>query len=194
MPRKILILQGHPDPAGGHLCHAFARAYAEGAREAGHGVEYIEIAHLDFPLLQTQFDYEHGKLPESLIHAGELLGWADHYVILFPIWAGTMPALLKGFLEQVMRPGIAFEYQEKAFPKKLLAGRSARLMVTMGMPAFIYRFFYLAHGVKGLERSILKFSGISPVRTSYFGGIGAVHNPKAAGWLDMVRRLGAEGI
>jgi putative NADPH-quinone reductase len=80
---------------------------------------------------------------------------AQHLVIVFPLWHGTMPALLKAFLEQVMRPGVALEYRKHGFSRGLLAGRSVRLVVTMGMPALIYRWYFRAHGVRGLERSIL---------------------------------------
>ena len=65
--------------------------------------------------------------------------WAQHWVFLFPLWHGTMPALLKGFLEHIFRPGFAMEYQKNGFPKRLLAGRSARIVVTMGMPVLLYR-------------------------------------------------------
>ena len=50
MPKTVAILQGHPDPAGGHLCHALADAYAEGAAAAGHRVLRVEIAQLDVPV------------------------------------------------------------------------------------------------------------------------------------------------
>ncbi len=58
MARRLAILQGHPDPAGGHLCHALADAYAAGAVAAGHAVARIEVAQLDFPLLRTPRDYQ----------------------------------------------------------------------------------------------------------------------------------------
>ena len=64
-PKRILILQGHPDPAGGHLCHALAGAYAEGARESGHTVEVVTIAALDFPMLRTQAEWTQGELPPA---------------------------------------------------------------------------------------------------------------------------------
>jgi putative NADPH-quinone reductase len=81
-----------------------------------------------------------------------------------------MPALLKGFFEQTLRPGFAFgKAQAGRMPPKLLKGRSARIVVTMGMPAFFYRIFYRAHSVKSLRRNILEFVGIGPVRTTVIG-------------------------
>ena len=67
MTRRIAIIQGHPDPAGHHLLHAMADAYAEGATSAGHEVRRIEVAKLEFPLLRTQVDFETGALPPALV-------------------------------------------------------------------------------------------------------------------------------
>jgi len=102
MTKRIAIIQGHPDPAGQHLLDAMADAYAEGATAAGHEVRRIGVAKLDFPLLRTQADFESGALPPALEHPRENLRWAEHWVFLFPLWHGTMPAFFKGFLEQVL--------------------------------------------------------------------------------------------
>jgi putative NADPH-quinone reductase len=186
----VAIIQGHPDPAGGHLCHALADAYAQGAMAAGHGVARIELVRLDFPLLRTQQDFETGQLPQALVPARDGIVAAQHVVIVFPLWLGTMPALVKAFLEQVMRPGIAFEYRKQGFPRRLLTGRSARLVVTMGMPALIYRWYFRAHGVRGLERSILRFAGMKPVRESLFGMVEAADAARRQRWLDRMKDYG----
>jgi putative NADPH-quinone reductase len=109
---------------------------------------------------------------------------AQHLVIVFPLWHGTMPVLLKAFLEQVMRPGVALEYRKHGFPRGLLAGRSGRLVVTMGVPAVIYRWYFRAHGVRGLERSVLRFAGMAPVRETLLGMVDAASEAKRQGWLD----------
>ncbi|HYH18836.1 MAG TPA: NAD(P)H-dependent oxidoreductase [Azospirillum sp.] len=193
MARRIVVIQGHPDPDPRRLCRALADAYAEGARAAGHSVTRVDIAALDVPLLRTQHAFEHEPAPESLRPAQKAIVEAEHVVLVFPLWLGTMPALVKAFLEQVMRPGVAFAYQEKGNPKLLLAGRSARLVVTMGMPAFVYRFWYFAHGLKGLERNILRFVGIKPVRETLFGMVGAASEAKRRSWLEKMRTLGTKG-
>jgi putative NADPH-quinone reductase len=193
MARRIAVIQGHPDPDPARLCRALGDAYAEGAQAGGHVVDRIDLARLDFQLLRDQQAFEHGEVPDVLRPASEAVRSADHLVIIFPLWLGTMPALVKGFLEQVMRPGVAFEYQAKGFPKKLFKGKSARLVVTMGMPAFAYRWLYMAHGLKGLERSILGFVGIGPIRETLFGGVGAATEEKRKSWLEKMRQLGAAG-
>ena len=187
---RILIIQGHPDPSPERLCRTLAGAYGEGALAAGHEVETIDLAALDIQLLRTQSEFEQGGVPDGLKAAAEAIREAEHIVLVFPIWLGTMPALVKAFLEQVLRPGVAFAYRDKGLPEKLLKGRSARVVVTMGMPAIAYRLWFRAHGVKALERNILKFVGISPVRTTMIGGIGAIGEAKRRSWLEEMRRLG----
>src|SRR3546814_4498760 len=76
-----------------------------------------------------------------------------------------MPALLKGFFEQALRPGSAFAYRPDGGTERLLDGRSARIIITMGMPAWVFSWIHLGHGVKVLSRTILGLRGIAPVRT-----------------------------
>ena len=192
MTRRITIIQGHPDPAGNHLLNAMADAYAEEARSAGHEVRRIEVAQLDFPLLRTQAEFETGELPAALMPARDDMRWAEHWLFLFPLWRGTMPASFKGFLEQIFRPGFAMAYREKGFPKRLLAGRSARIVVTMGMPALLYRWYFGAFGVRGFERSMLGFAGIRPIRESFYG-LTFADQKKRARWIEDMRRCARRG-
>jgi putative NADPH-quinone reductase len=71
------------------------------------------------------------------------VAWADHLVIIYPLWLGSMPGMLKSFFEQLLRPGFAFAPAAgRGMPRKLLKGRSARIIVTMGMPALFYRWYF----------------------------------------------------
>lgn len=190
--KRIVLIQGHPDTTGPHLCHALAAAYAAGAEDAGHTVRFIQVADLDFPLLRSQHAWEEGPLPAGLQQAQTDIRWAEHIVLFFPLWLGDMPALLKGFLEQVARPGFAFEHEagHATFTKKGLTGRSARVVVTMGMPALIYRWYFRAHSVKSLRRNILGFVGIAPVHETLIGMVGDLKANDASRWLAKLRRLG----
>ena len=194
MPERIALIQAHPDPAGGHLCHALAQAYADGARRAGREVRVIDVAQLDFPLLRSQKDWQEGEVPASLRPAQETLRWADHLVFFFPLWLGDMPALLKGFLEQIARRGFAFEPVEgNPLGRKLLTGRSARVVVTMGMPAQVYRWYFRAHSVRSLERNILGFVGIGPIHETLIGGVDGLSAAGVRRWLDEMAERGAAG-
>lgn len=192
MPRHVLVVIGHPDPSPNRLCRALANAYLEGAEQAGHAVRRVDLATLSFPLLRTMDEFERGSVSDSLNEAAESVVWAEHIVFVFPLWLGTMPALLKAFLEQVMRPGVAFAYPEGTvgFDKTLLQGCSARIVVTMGMPSFFYRFWFLGHGVAGMRRNILNFVGIRPVRETLFGLVASANDATRAKWIQRMRKLG----
>lgn len=191
MRKRILLIQGHPDRSHEHLCHALEDAYANGARLAGHEVRRTHVADLEFPLLRTQEEWEHGELPPCLKQAQLDISWSEHMVLFFPLWLGDMPALLKGFLEQVARPGFAFQPEAtNPLAKKALKGRSARVVVTMGMPALVYRWYFLAHSVRSLERNILGFVGISPVHDTLIGMTGRPSIAKVAGWVGKLEGLG----
>jgi putative NADPH-quinone reductase len=193
MVRHIVVIQGHPDAQVRHFGHALADAYAKGAEDGGHEVRRIEVATLDFPLLRTKDEFE-GTPPESIRIAQETIRWADHLVIVYPLWHGSMPALLKAFFEQVFRPGFGVEYHKSGrMPKKLLIGKSARIVVTMGMPAFFYRWFFFAHSLKSLERNILSFSGIGPIKASLIGTVEGMSEEQRAAWSEKIRVLGERG-
>jgi putative NADPH-quinone reductase len=190
--RRILVLQGHPDGAAPHFGHALAASYAAAARAAGHALREVDVAQLDFPLLRSKADWEGGALPPALAAAQADIAWAEHLVLLFPLWLGGMPALLKGFLEQVLRPGFALSRAEAgALPKKLLAGRSARVVVTMGMPALVYRWYFRAHSLRALERNILGFVGIAPIAETLVGSVEGLVEKERARWLERLAELGA---
>lgn len=193
MFKRILIIQAHPDLSQPHLCHALAASYAKGAEATGHVVRQISVAALDFPLLRSQKDWEEGTVPPSLKPAQEDIRWAEHIVFFFPLWLGDMPALLKGFLEQVARPGFAILREKGGNPwgSKGLTGRSARVVVTMGMPAMVYRLYFRAHSVKSLKRNVLGFVGIAPVHETLIGMTGDMKPEAVAKWLAKLEQLGA---
>lgn len=193
---RILIIIGHPDPAPDRFGRALAQAYAEGAKAGGHELRLVDLALLDLPSLRSRHEFETAGIPPSLAQASADLHWAGHVVIVFPLWLGTMPALLKAFLEQLIRPGVAFAYPERgrSIARPLLAGRSARLVVTMGMPSLLYRFWYLSHGVAGLRRNILGFAGIRPVRQSFIGLVEGASEARRARWLARMVDLGRRAV
>jgi len=190
---QIVTIQGHPDNSSGHFCHALEEAYREGASSAGHKIDSINLAELDFPWLRSREDWE-GDLPQSLEEAARLIQQAEHLVFFYPLWLGTMPALMKAFIEQVFRPGIALQKaeQKNAWPQQKLKGKSCRIVVTMGMPALFYRWYYRAHSLKSLERNILKFSGINPVRETLLGLVEGVSDQRRQAWLAQLRKLGSQ--
>ena len=193
MSHRIAIIDGHPDPERSHFCHAAAEAYRAGAEESGHEVRLFRLGDMEVPLLRSQREWENDPAPEGVRECQEAIGWADHVVIVFPLWLGGMPAMLKALLEQIFRPGFAFRYDSSPMGEKLLKGRSARIIVTMGMPALAYRLYFRAHSLRSLKRNILGFVGIGPIRTTIIGSIAAMDDAKRRRWLNALQAYGYNG-
>ena len=169
--KKILVIDAHPDPAPDHFVHALAAQYAAAAGTAGHLVQVVSLSSLQFPWLRNAAQFA-AQPPGVIGSQQQHFSWADHVVIIYPLWLGSMPALLKAYLEQVMRPGFAFAYGKKhGLPRKLMTGKSARIVVTMGMPSVFYRLYYRSHSVRSLARNILGFVGFKPVSVTLIGNV-----------------------
>jgi putative NADPH-quinone reductase len=189
--KKILIIQGHPDGGQTHFGHVIGQKYTSSAEAAGHSLRHVFVANLDFALLSSEQEFKDGPLAADIHIAQEDIRWADHVVIIYPMWLGDMPALLKGFFEQVFRPGFgATEVKSGVGFKRLLKGKSARIIVTMGMPAPVYKWFFGQHAVKNLQRNILGFCGFNPVKITLIGQVYAGNENRLYHSLSKVSRLG----
>ncbi|PXA98272.1 dehydrogenase [Nostoc sp. 3335mG] len=186
---RILIVDAHPDPDPARFVHALADAYQAGAAEGAREVRRIDLARLSFELVSSRAAWEGDAPPPPIAAAQADIAWAEHILFFYPLWLGDMPALLKGFLEQVARPGFAMGTGPS--PKPMLKGKSARIVVTMGMPALFYRFFYRAHSLKSFERNILKFVGIKPVTHSIVGNVEGDEAHRLR-WLERMHVLGRD--
>jgi len=186
---KIIVIVGHA--RRDTFCEALATSYCAGAREAGHQVSCFVTSKMAFdPILHEGFDRVQPLEPD-LRAAHDALVAADHIVIIFPLWLGALPAILKGFLERVLQEELVASSKTHAFPK-LLKGKSARLVVTMGMPAILYRLWFHSYALKTLKRNILGFLGAGPVHTLVYGNIeGAGVNGRAR-WLLQMEALGRQ--
>ena len=192
MDRAVCILQGHPHGQKKHLCHAITEAYVDGAKATGAKVRRIDLGEMDIPLFRDPAEF--GKPPaEAIVAAQKAIKSSDHLVVIYPLWLGTMPAAVKAFFEQICRNNFAIEADAKGgWPRQQLKGKSARVIVTMGMPAAAYQLMFGAHGVRGFESSILGMSGIKPIRETLIGGVGSLSRTKAEALLARMRRLGAQ--
>lgn len=191
MLRKICIIDGHPDGDPARLIHSLADAYAEGAVQAGHTVNRIRISELDFPLLASTADFETPP-PEPMLSERNKIASADHVVILFPLWLGGMPAKLRGFFEQAARASffIGLATAGSHWPSRMMEGKSAHTIITMGMPGLVYRFGMDAGGLKALERGILGLSGFQPLKHTILGGMGSVTLEKFTHLSEQMREFG----
>jgi len=189
-PQRILIIDGHPDPDPKRFCHALADAYASGAEAGGHEVRRVDLSALEFPDLTRRDDWEVSPAPASIVRVQDDILWARRLVIIYPLWLGFMPARLKALFEQTLRPGFALGQRERTIGVGRLKGRTARVIVTMGMPAAVYRGFYFEHSLTALKRNILAFVGIGPTRSTIVGGVEGMSESRRLAWLDKVSALG----
>jgi len=190
VPRRVLIVNGHPEPRPSTFVAALASAYAAGAAAAGHDVRRIDIGALNLPPLRSAAEFAAPPSIAAAIDAQNDIAWCDHLVIVHPLWHGMQPALLKAFFEQTFRHGFAVTDETRNFPKPLLGGRSARIVVTMGMPAFIYRWWFGSAATRALAAGLLRLSGLKPVRQTVVGGTGGLTPAKAAAHLKAMGALG----
>lgn len=191
MKRRVLVIDGHPDPDRGRLIHALADRYAKGALAWDHEVRRIDLATTGIPILRSRDEWAKQQPSPAIADAQASIAWADHIVFFYPLWLGDVPALLKAFLEQVMRPGFALNDQA-SLGGGLLRGKSATVVVTMGMPAAFYALWFRSHSVKSLERNVLRFVGIKPVHHILYGAV-EQSAAKREQWLDNMFVLGTGG-
>lgn len=189
MAQRILVILGHPSDDS--LCAALAQSYMEGARSAGGEVRLLALGALAFdPLLHAGYRGNQPLEPD-LQAAQAQITWAGHLVWVYPTWWGAMPALLKGFIDRVFLPGFAFKYRQgSSLWDRLLAGRSAELLVTMDSPPWYYRWVQHMPGHHQMKKTILEFSGIQPVRVHGFGPVRGADSARRARWLAQARAYG----
>lgn len=186
---NVLIILGHPRRDS--FSEALAYAYKEGALEAGANVSMFALADKAFNPNVTTVSPQHQSAEDDICQAQELIARADHLVFVYPTWWGTMPALLKGFLDRVFTPGFAFSESEDTNDwGKLLKGKSAQLITTMDTPGWVYRWIYKSPGHNALKRATLQFCGVNPVRTLAFSPMKNATETRLANYLTTARKTG----
>lgn len=190
MNKKILIVLAHPQVKS--YCGALAQAYADGARDAGAEVRQVNLAELHFNTVGSGSVDKPLELEPELRQAQDDIRWAEHLVFVYPILWGTLPALLKGFIERVFAPGFAVNFRKDSpVPERLLKGRSARLIVTLNTPPLLYRLLFRRAGHITMKRSILQVCGISPVKITDVGPMRNSSDTQRTHWISQARALGA---
>ena len=186
---KIAIVVGNP--LHDSFSEALGKAYQRGAESSGHQAELFMLGRMNFDAILREGYRREQALEPDLAAARAAFVACDHVVVIFPLWCGDMPAILKGFFERILQPDLlAIQKSGGKASWKFFKGKSARVIMTMGMPGWFYRIYYGAHALKLLKRNILKFVGITPVRSSVYGMIEAVSDDTRKSWLREVEALG----
>ncbi|MBS88229.1 oxidoreductase [Sphingobium sp. GW456-12-10-14-TSB1] len=190
---RVLILDGHPDD-GRLITHLLDHYHAKVASDAE--VERIALRDLDFdPILRHGYKVVQPWEPD-LERVGAAIAACDHLVVAFPMWWGSEPAQLKGLIDRVLLPGFAFRYhRDNPLWDRLLAGRSADVLITTDTPSWYLRWAYGNPVVRRWRGQILGFCGFKPLRITKFGPVrqGGVEKNIAA-WCGKIERLAASAF
>ncbi len=187
--KKVLVINGHPDKES--FNYALSEAYLEGLKDTHTQVEVLNIADLDF---NPNLRYGYRKISElepDLVDAIDKIKQADHMVWILPMWWYGMPALMKGFIDRIFLPGYFFKYQKgKAFPKQLLKGKTARIIITADTVRWYDYLFMGSPLINQFKKGTLEFCGVKPVKVTYIAPIKDSSESFRAKWLKKVKKLG----
>lgn len=187
--KKVLVINGHPDKESFNF--GLSASYKKGVEKSGAEVKEINIRELNFDP-NLQFGYrKRTELEPDLLDAQEKLKWADHLVWIYPVWWGSVPAMMKGFLDRVLLPGFAFKKREGSlWWDKFFKGKTARIICTLDQPSWYYKWVYGAPSSKALKKLTLNYIGVSKVRITTIGPIRLSKDSFRAKWLQKVEKLG----
>lgn len=191
MKKNIFILLGHPDKDT--LTGSFADIYAEEAKKAGHNVRLMYIQDMDFdPVLHKGYK-EIQELEPDLITVQENMKWADHFVIVYPNWWCSMPAILKGMFDRMFLPGFAFRFRkDRPGWDQLMKGKTARVMILANTHPWLIHFLF-GDFTNELSRGILGFAGYK-TKVSTFGPSEKAPEEKIENWKKKIARFASHGI
>jgi NAD(P)H dehydrogenase (quinone) len=169
---RLLFVHANPVPEsfGAALC----RTAVEAAREAGHDVRLIDLHEEGFdPVMGAEERRGYtgeGPVPADLVHHVEALQWAEGLILVYPTWWYAQPAILKGWIDRVWRPGIAFSLRTPTAPLRgaLTNVRLVGVITTFGSAWWFWTFLMGAPGRKIALRG-LRFCTAPRTRTFWIG-------------------------
>ncbi len=135
---NILVILGHPGP--GSFNHAIAQSVCETLKNNDHEVIFHDLYQERFdPLLPAKEIAETGQTPAAIRNHCEELTSADGIVVVHPNWWGQPPAIIKGWIDRVIRPNVAYRFEEgdngEGIPVGLLKANRALILNTSNTPA-----------------------------------------------------------
>lgn len=184
---KIFILLGNPDSVD-TLGNDIATQYAADALAAGHEVRRTNIGDLSFdPILHKGYK-EIQALEPDLLKVQEDMKWADHFVLVYPLWWAGMPALLKGMWDRMFIPGFAFHFHKDGMGwDRLLQGKTARVIITSKNWPIIERMLF-GDFKNEIGKALLGFAGYK-VRITEIGRSEHMPDDKKASWMRKISDL-----
>ncbi len=192
MSKRIFIWAAHP--RSGSLSEGLADAYQAAAQRAGAQVRRMNLSAMEFDLAATA-DYvdDMPPLEPDLVAWQEAIAWADHWLVVHPYWWAAMPAKAKAVLDRALLPGFGFRYTGNgAGWDKLLAGKTADVIITSDTPPLLDTLLYRKPGRRAMKNQVLDFCGIRAKQVVQFGPVRKADEAKIGRWLERARRMGAK--
>lgn len=184
---RVLVILGHPRQ--GSFCHAIATTAVETLRQAGHSVVYHDLYAEGFnPLLPADQIPKDAQLPPEILRQCEELRQAGGYVIVHPNWWGQPPAILKGWVDRVVRQGVAYDFTAEGV-KGLLAGKRALVFTTSNTPRDDELRLYGDPLENLWKNCIFGFCGVTIFRRRNFEPIITSTHEQRVAWLEEVKLL-----
>lgn len=192
MAKKILVISGNPKAQS--FCEHLAETYALAAADK-HSVKIVKLAELNFDPDLTHGYRQHQPLEADLLAFQADIQWAEHVVIITPIWWGGIPAKFKGLIDRTFLSGFAFQYEKgKSIPAKLLRGKTSRIIMTMDTPPWYYKWFQGSPALKQLDTATLVFSGFKRAKSNMWGPVIGAREAQLQQWRAQAQRLGSLGL
>jgi len=182
----ITVILAHPHY--GSFNHAIADTVAAALREAGHTVTFHDLYRERFdPVLPFEEIPRNASLPPDIARHCREIASADGIVIVHPDWWGMPPAILKGWIDRVLRPGVAYRFTEtdsgEGVPDGLLAARAVLVLNTSNTPAERERVVFGDPLERIWKDCITSFCGIPVFRRRMFGVIVTSTEEQRKAWL-----------
>ena len=168
--KNTLIIVAHPRVES--LTMAMASLYEREAKKAGNNVKMIDLYRTEHPQPFFAFQNANGvSQTKEMDFFQDAMKKADEIVFFFPYWWGSMPAILKNFLDWNLSKGFAFTY-ENGRPKGLMKGKNVKLFSTTGAPKFIYAITGANRRLKNMfKEQIVEFCGMKLESCNIYGGV-----------------------
>jgi putative NADPH-quinone reductase len=189
---KISVILAHPHP--GSFNHAIAEAAAATLRESGHSVVVHDLYLEKFdPLLTADEIPRNAPLPPVVAAHCSGIATADGIVIVHPNWWGMPPAILKGWVDRVLRPGVAYRFDEKdsgeGIPIGLLNTKAVIVFNTSNTPALREQEVFGDPLERIWKDCIVSFCGVPVFHRRMFGVIVTSTAEQRTAWLEEVHQL-----
>ena len=189
---NILVILGHPRP--GSFNHAIADAvYGTVTRNGHRAILHDLYAERFDPCLPAGEIPEHGRVPEAIRKHCEDLQTADGIVIVHPNWWGQPPAILKGWIDRVIRPGVAYRFEEgdsgEGLPIGLLRAKAALVFNTSNTPPEREQAVFGDPLEVLWRRCVFEFCGVQTFYRRMFTVVVTSTPQQRRAWLDEVAVL-----